>query len=398
MTTIIQPVDDYAVFNNLVKQRLGIEGVNDDNTINFVGIGEAVANADPDTSNVILGALAVLVTQQEILPLIFKGTGVDIVTSRGEYSQSVGYLQRSRPKLISLESDLDVYNPTAGASSDPFKNYEVEFYTNYFYKIWQAKVVRSLPERWGTGIFINSHVESAFIEAIRSTISFQVAASLEAITFAALRGSMALNLTSGNGDLAINILGRFNTATGGSLLAKDAMQSPDFLRYTAGQLSLLRRRMAVTTVQYNEKKYPNALDMDDAHVLLLADFSTASEVNLQSDTFHKELVALPGHRVVPSWQGPSLADNGAITFESSSLVKDKFQFTNPDTPPVPISVGQGGVIAHIASRKRFMIEELGSRTTTMFDPVGLKTNIFVHLSGRVSVDDYEPAVTLYVAD
>lgn len=395
MASVIQPVDAYAEFNSLVNQKLGIDGVTD-GTINFVGIGEAIADADSQTSAIITSALQTLVTHQEILPLVYKSAGVDIVASRAPYSQTVGYLQRSRPNLKQLESGADAYNPEPGSSSDPFKNYPVEMETNYFYKPFQAMIAYSIADRWATGLFLGERGVTEFKNAIRSAVEFQVRAALDSATFAAIRGSIALNLNHTT-PLAKNVLALFNEETGTSLLAKDMVNSPDFLRFTAREMKNLINDMKETKVQFNEKGYPNHTDFDSARVLILSRLESAWETNLQSDTFHKELVALPNHSVVSSWKGPSLTAGGPITFESTSKVVDTFNFSNVEGAE-PVSVDQDGVFAHIFSAKRVQIEDLGDHSEQMRDPVGLKTNTFLHLSGRVLVDDYENGYTLYGAD
>lgn len=395
MTSIIQPVDAYQEFNALVKQKLGIDGVVD-GAINFVGIGEAIIDADSQTSNIITSAAQTLVTHQEILPLVYKSAGVDIVASRAPYSQTVGYLQRNRPALTKLSSDADAYNPVEGSSSDPFKNYPQEMETNYFYKPFQAMIAYSIADRWATGLFLGERGVTEWKNAIRSAAEFQVRAAIDAATFAAIRGSIALNLNHTT-PLAINVLEAFNEDTGSSLLAKDALNSPDFLRYSATVIKNLIGDMRETRVQFNEKGYPNATDFETARVLVLSRYESALETNLQSDTFHKELVALPKHSIVSSWKGPSLTDGGPITFESASKVVDTFNFSNVEGAD-PVEVNQDGVFAHIFSERRVQIEDLGDHSETMRDPVGLKTNTFLHLSGRVLVDNYENGYTLYAAD
>ena len=85
------------------------------------------------------------------------------------------------------------------------------------------------------------------------------------------------------------------------------------------------------------------------------------------------------------------------TANSISTVKDTFDFQNPDDPD-PVKINQSGVIGHLFAKRRVQIEDLGEHMESMRDPVGLKTNYFTHLSGRVVVDDYENAVTFLAAD
>ena len=396
MATLIQPVDAYAGLNSVIKQRLGVDVIKDD-TIDWVGFATTLDGLDSQTSQIVTSELVTLVTKQVVLPAVYKDLGVDVVANRGAYSPSVGVTQRSRPAIPELKSDAAAYNPTPGSSSDPFKNYAVEMYTNYYFKAYQAMIAWSAPDRWLTGAFLSEQGFTDFLSSIRSAVDFQVRASIDATTFAAIRGSIALNLNT-PGNRVYNLLTEFNAISGTTLTQANCMQSPDFLRYASQRIKVVMDDMSNTSVLFNEREYPSYTDFNGgAHVLLLSRFQRAMESNLQSDTFHKELVALPNHATVPAWKGLLSTAGGGITFESASTVKDTFDFQNPDDPD-PVKINQSGVIGHLFAKRRVQIEDLGEHMESMRDPVGLKTNYFTHLSGRVVVDDYENAVTFLAAD
>lgn len=398
MAAIIQPVDAYAGLGSLIKQRTGKE-ILTDNVVDWLGVGQELANMDGTTSQIVTGDIATLVTEQVVLPAVYKSLDVNIVTSFGEYTQSVGITQRSRPAIPDLESDKETYDPTPGSSSDPFVNYGIEMFTNYFFKALQAKIVWSIPERVMTGAFLSERGFSDFVTAIYSAVRFQVNAMIDALTFSAIRGSIALTLQQGVGNQLYNLLPEYNVENPDAtpLTAANAMTNPDFLRFSSKRINVVMDDMKQTTVLFNEKGYPVATDFDTAHVLILSRFQRDMQAHLQSDTFHKELVALPNHKVVASWQGPLAVANGGITFASASTVKDTFKFSNADGA-APIAIDQVGVVAHFCSNRRISIEDLGEHTESMRDPDALKTNHFTHLSARTIVDDYEPAVTFIVAD
>ena len=396
MANIIQPVDAYASLNSVANQRLGID-VLQDNVIDWIAFGDALANLDSQTSQIVTSELVTLVTEQQVLPAVYKSLGVDVVASRGAFSSAVGITQRSRPAIPELTSDAATYDPAPGSSSDPFENYPVEMLTNYYFKPLQAAISWSIPDRWLTGAFLSERGFSDFLTAIRSAVDFRVKSTIDAITFTAIRGSIGLNLQAGvAGNRAYNLLAEFNALTGATLTQADSLQSPDFLRYAAQRIRVVMDDMSNTSIVFNEKGYPSATDFGDAHVLILSRLQRAMETNLQSDTFHKELVSLPNHATVPAWKGLLATPTGGITFESTSTIKDTFAFTNADGDK-PVEIDQSGVVAHIFTKKRVSIEDLGEHTESMRDPVGLKTNYFTHLSARTIVDPYENGVTFYIA-
>lgn len=144
---------------------------------------------------------------------------------------------------------------------------------------------------------------------------------------------------------------------------------------------------------YNEKAYPNHLA--DPNVVFLSQFENAAKQYLQADVFNKDLLELPGHSTVVSWKGLVDAKGSVPSFKSLSTVKDTFSVSWQKTP---ITVNQEGVVAHIFDNERVGIYNLGMKTTSMADPVGLKTNYWTHVFCSSITDPYENGVTFYIKD
>lgn len=379
--------------NSLAKQYIGTEALLADDLSNISDFGRAFEDLDSGTKEIVKSGLVTLITEQLVIAKEYKGNEVDIIRSRGEYDPSAGIIQKNRPNLLQAEDDADVYNPAVNSTSDPFKNNPINFETEYFYKPFQFRYQWSIPERWMTGMFLSRDKFNQFIAAVDTSVKNSLTLNIDNITLSTLRSSIALNLDGGASPRAINLLKSYNKAFKASLKAEQALQTPEFLRWCLNQIAVTLDQLKIYSSLYNEKAYPNHLA--DPNVVFLSQFENAAKQYLQADVFNKDLLELPGHSTVVSWKGLVDAKGAIPSFKALSTVKDTFSVSWKKTP---ITVDQDGVVAHIFDNERVGIYNLGMKTTSMADPVGLKTNYWTHVFCSAITDPYENGVTFYIKD
>lgn len=382
-----------SAVNSLAKQYIGTDALLADDLSNISDFGRAFEDLDSGTKEIVKSGLVTLITEQLVIAKEYKGNEVDIIRSRGAYDPSAGIIQKNRPNLLQAEDDADVYNPPANSTSDPFKNNPINFETEYFYKPFQFRYQWSIPERWMTGMFLSRDKFNQFISTVDTSVKNSLTLNIDNITLSTLRSSIALNLHDGTSPRAVNLLKSYNTTFGTTLKAAQALQTPEFLRWCLNQISVTLDRLKIYSSLYNEKAYPNYLA--DPNIVFLSQFENAAKQYLQADVFNKDLLELPGHSTVVSWKGLVDAKGSVPSFNSLSTVKDTFSVSWKKTP---ISVNQSGVVAHIFDNERVGIYNLGMKTTSMVDPVGLKTNYWTHVFCSSITDPYENGVTFYIKD
>lgn len=382
-----------AAVNSLAKQYIGTEALLADDLSNISDFGRAFEDLDSGTKEIVKSGLVTLITEQLVIAKEYKGNEVDIIRSRGDYDPSAGIIQKNRPNLLQAEDDADVYNPAVNSTSDPFKNNPINFETEYFYKPFQFRYQWSIPERWMTGMFLSRDKFNQFIAAVDTSVKNSLTLNIDNITLSTLRASIALNLDGGGSPRAINLLMTYNKTFKASLKAEQALQTPEFLRWCLNQIAVTLDQLKIYSSLYNEKAYPNHLA--DPNVVFLSQFENAAKQYLQADVFNKDLLELPGHSTVVSWKGLVGAKGSVPSFASLSTVKDTFSVSWKKTP---ITVNQDGVVAHIFDNERVGIYNLGMKTTSMADPVGLKTNYWTHVFCSAITDPYENGVTFYIKD
>lgn len=97
----------------------------------------------------------------------------------------------------------------------------------------------------------------------------------------------------------------------------NARFNPEFLRFCAMTIRNYTQYMKNPSVLYNDGTIVRATPRDNMHVVFLADFISAFEMYLQSDTYHKELTELPLFGEVSYWQNQG---DSSPTFDSNSTV------------------------------------------------------------------------------
>lgn len=382
------------IVNSLTKQYIGSEAILADDLSNITDFGRSFENLDSGTKEIVKSNLITLVTEQLVIAKEYKGNEVDIIHSRSEtYDPSAGITQKVRFNLMKATDDSDAYGPSPNSTSDPFKNIQIEADAKYFFKPFQFRYEWSVPERWMTGMFLSRGKFDQFIAALDTSVKNSLALNIDNITRAVLRSSIALNLHGGASPRAVNLLKTYNDAFKTTLKAAQALQTPEFLRWSLNQIAVVMKQLSTFSTLYNEMEYPNFVS--DPKVVVLDVFENAAKQFLQADVFNKDLLELPGHTSIVSWQGLLKAKGSVPSFESLSTVKESFSV---DWENNPISVDESGVVAHIFDYDRCAIRNLGMKTTTMADPVALKTNCWTHVCGSTVTDPNENAVTFYIKD
>lgn len=398
---LIPVADAAAIVNSLAAQHLGTGVVVNDDLSNITDFGKAYENLDSSTKQIVKSGMITLVTSQLFLVKTYRGNGVDIVRSRS-YEPNDGIIQKNRPALPQAVSDAEVYDPATGSTSDPFKNYPINFETEYFFNPIQYRYQWSKPERWMTGMFLSADGFMNAVQAIDQSIENAIALNIEDTTMSAIRASMVLNLSTAKENLAgegttqaVNLLAKFNKAYATDLKAAAALQNPEFMRYAIHEIFVTMDYMKSYSAMYNEKKFPNYTRPEEMHFIQLSQFRRSIDQFVLSDAFHDEYLKLPNGETVAAWKGFLLSATGTPDFESTSTINDTVEV---DWEQDPITVHTSGVLATIFDKERVGIYDLSKKQTNQADAVGLKTNYFTHIFGKSIVDPYENGVTFYIKD
>lgn len=169
-----------------------------------------------------------------------------------------------------------------------------------------------------------------------------------------------------------------------SLTPATCLYSSDFLRYATEKMLNVIENAKELSVLYNTAGAEVEL-ADDFRFHILSEFGNKLSIYLHADTYHEDLLKLPGFRKINSWQG---LGRGA-----SFAQKSKIDIINND-----LQVSQGGIVAHLFARGRMMTTVDKIRTKSIYNPASELTNWYHKADIGYLIRPYEVGVVFYIAE
>lgn len=256
---------------------------------------------------------------------------------------------------------------------------------------WSIEVIR--PAEQVKSAFTNAQEMAQFIDGIYVYIENSIQLQIEAVEALADNTGIALTVLKGK---KRNLLTEYNAATGSSLTADKCLQSAAFLRFAGREIRQTLKYMERMTTIYNIGGMPKFTPSDRVVVEMLSDFTSATLTNMESDTFHNEMVSLPGFIEIPFWQTPgasfNFADTSKISIQNDELIQD------PSDDSDTGSVEQSGVLAFVKDRDAIAANFGYRRSWEVYNE---RDDVFVHgeqARKGYAVDPNENMCVFYVSD
>ena len=173
---------------------------------------------------------------------------------------------------------------------------------------------------------------------------------------------------STDGNRVINLITLYNSTTGESLTASNALVSEKFLRFALGIMNNVSRKMETMSVLYNDGSETRHSPAKDQRFVSIIDFQTALETQVQWAAFHDKYVEKQNGIEVPYWQAAQSPYNIDLVLEG-------------DDPDQEEHTTLSNIVAFIHDR-----DALGTYrkeveiATTPLNARGLYTNQFWHMN------------------
>lgn len=254
---------------------------------------------------------------------------------------------------------------------------------------WTIEIVR--PEEQIKSAFDSESAMMSFIDGIYLTVVNAFKLEEEKLVALAVNTSIADSINSGK---ARNLLKEYNAAhTDATLTVANCMESAEFLKYASMEINRTVDNMGEMSTVFNTEGYNTFTNKENLVVEMLSQFASASEMYLQSDTFHDELVKLPRFEKVPFWQ--SSGKSFAFTDCSTVNIKHDDLVTESNVTGV---VNQSGIICFMHDVENVACYFGNRRTWELWNP---RSEVMVHgekARKGYAVDRYANAYVFYVAD
>lgn len=155
----------------------------------------------------------------------------------------------------------------------------------------------------------------------------------------------------GTGLQVVNLVDQYRKERGSNITtAADFLASPNAMRYAAAQIMLFSEYLRKQSVLFNTEGLVKFCPRDRMVLEINSAFENAIIENALSTTYHDAMLALPGHRTTPAWQGFGVTSAEALTEAASFDEVTKIDVTFDTSKTVTTS----GIVGLIADRYAIM--------------------------------------------
>ena len=370
----------YTIVNSIAEQSLGMKGL-EATDVSFVSVGNEVLSSDVN-KDAFYGVLL-----DRIGKVVFGMRSYNSV-NRGIKKNSFEYgavLQKLYVDIMSATKNT-TWNAQSDTASNPFTKSATEVKQKLFSKISTWEFDGTLPDVQLKTAFISATNMAAYIECIFLAMSNSLELSFENTANLCRASFIARKKVKNNPVTYVNLLHNYNTMTGKTLTVATCMTDIDFLTYASEQIALCVTRMGTYSRLFNDEGYARHTPTDMLNVDILANFETAMNMYLRSNTFHEELLKLPNHVVIPYWQGSGTA------YAFDDVSKISVQLDGVENTEVT------GVVACLYDKEAIGVTIDNRRTRSIYNPKDEYTNYFGKAEMGFYNDMSENGVVFYIAE
>lgn len=378
----------YTLLNDVAKETLGETAVVQEDLTGLVDLGDTIANAvgyDNYVRKLVDHIGRVIFVNRK-----YSGGVPSVLMDGWEYGSILEKVSGDLPEATENES----WELTDGASYDQDVFYQPKVEVKFFNKKATFEIPCSFTEKQVKESFSSAEQMNAFLSMIYNEVEKAMIVNIDNLIMRTINnfiGETAYDeygsgsQTGSSGVRAVNLLYEYNNDNGTSLTPKQALATPEFIRYASYRMKLYAGRLAKISRLFNIGGKARFTPREMLHIVLLDEFDASASVYLQSDTFHDELVKLPQAETVAFWQGSGTT----YDFDDTS----KVNIVKSDGTSITVS----GIIGVMFDRDSLGVCNRDRRVTTHYNAKGeFFTNYYKFDAGYFN-DLNENFVVFFVA-
>ena len=378
----------YLLVNDSAKEAIGSKAITAKDTGTLVSLGNQVLS-NTENKDAFYKALTDRIGRTVIAVRAY--TPKARAVKRDEMDWGIIY-QKISFKLNNA-SENGTWNTVTQA--DPFDvEPQTEAVETLFSKMGTYTYEDSIPDTQLFTAFTSAERMGAFISGIYVNMDNALKLAEDNLANLAVNTYIAGALIKGKATQKRNLLAEYNTATGETLTVANCLRNADFLKFASREIKTVISNMEKFSVLYNASiDIPRFTPSDKLVVEILGQFASATASYLESNTYHKELVALPMYEEVAYWQGSgeSFSFNDVSTI---SIVNERLATEGNATG----TITQSGVIAFVHDVDAVASTIMNRRSNSIYNPRAERFNIFEKADKGFAVDLTENGVVFYIAD
>lgn len=393
----------HTFVNAATQQILGETALVNEDLSNLIDVGKTIFdsnNVDNYVKKLVNHIGKVVFVSREYL-----GGVPSVLMDAWEFGSVLQKVSAELPAAVENKS----WDLTDGEDYSPNVFYKPSVEAKFFNSKTTFEINVSFTETQVKESFSSAEQLNAFISMLQTAVQNSMTVKLDSLIMRTINNMVSETCVSElydaetqtfnyavGGAKNINLLAAYNAAKGTTLTVAKALADSGFIAYATYQMGVIGERMKRLSVLFNvggrERFTPEGLQK----LVLLADFSKASETLLASNTFNAEKIALPAHDSVPYWQGSGLG----YSLTDVSTVKNTFTRTfDVDGTPTErtVNVDFAGILGVMFDRDALGVTNLNSRVTTNYNPKAEFYNNFYKLDAGFFNDLNENFVVFYMA-
>lgn len=375
--------------NTATLETLGADSVVNEDLSNIVDVGTAVFNAN--SVDVFTKSLVDHVNKCIFVDRPYSGAVPSVVRDGWEYG---AVLEKIAVNKLNDATENESWELEDGVSYDPNIFYKPDVSAKFYSKKITFEIPQSITEMQVKSAFSSAAQMNSFISMLYTAVENSMTIKTDSLIMRTINNMIAETFydmnsggtyTGAGNTRCVNLLKLFNDTYSESETVAGCMYNPDFIRFAAYQMGLVKSRLSRVSQLFNMGGADRFTPADRLHFVTLADFNAAANVFLQSGTFHDEFTRLPKSETVPFWQGSgtgySFTDISAINVSTAS----------------GHSVTASGIIGIMFDRDSLGVANLERHSTTAYNPKAEFFNTWHKFSSGYYNDFNENMVVFYVA-
>lgn len=375
-----------TIVNQMSDEFLGGSVIVNENLDNIVDFGDAIKNIRE--MGAYIESLVNHIGKVIVVNRSWSGDTLGIMRESWEWGSILEKITIELPEAV----ENDSWELTDGQSYDPNVFYSAKASAKFFNKRTTFEIPMSFTRMQLVQSFSNAGQYQSFVSGIETAIEKKMSIAYQNLAMRLINSMAVATIQADKADTdtaittakAVNLLKLYNDTYGATLTADTCMKDPKFLRECSRIIKTTSSYMSRPSTLFNIDKADKFTPKSLQHLVLLTDFVTMSEYNMQADTFHDDLVKLPYYREVPFWQGSG----------------DKFEWD--DTSKVHATVnGVETTINHLVGvlfdHDAIAITNFDRRTTSNYNPKAEFTSTWHKSDCGYMADSSENFVAFFIA-
>lgn len=350
----------YSLMNTVTGEILGKADIVKEDLSNVVDVGTEIFNQSSVDNYV--KSLVNHIGKVIFVNRPYAGNAPSVLMDGWEFGSVLEKIQADIPEAVENESwdltDKQEYK------QDIF--YKPSVSAKFFNKRVTFEVAMSFTDRQVKESFSSAEQLNGFLSMLYNSVEKSMSIKIDSLIMRTINNMIAetiksdyagslTDFTQKSGVKAVNLLYLYNHKYTKTLTAEQAITDADFIRFASYTISLYKDRLSKISTLFNVGKKERFTAGEYLHTILLSDFVSACGVFLQSNTFNKEMVALPNAERVPYWQGSGTD----YSFAKTSAI----HVTCAGSKDITVS----GVIGVMFDRDSLGVSNLNRRVTTNYN-------------------------------